>query len=64
MKQRMSWTTKTNRALVCESLEQADMIARAMLGHKKAIYAKYEYSSSEHGFVIFNEAGTKMIADR
>jgi hypothetical protein len=62
--QRMSWTTKTRRALICETIADADLKARVMLGHKRALMAHYVWSNSEHGYVIFNEAGTKMIADR
>ena len=64
--QRMSWTTKLPRALVCETVEQADMLARAFLGHKRATFAKLTYVTSQYGsgWVIYNEAGTKMVADR
>jgi hypothetical protein len=67
-KQRMSWTTKLHRALACETVEEADMMARAMLGHARAIHAKLTYvCSRQHhtiGWVIYNETGSKMIADR
>jgi hypothetical protein len=61
---RRSWTTKPDKALVCESLEQADLLARAMLPLDQYRHMHLTYAHSQGGFVIFNEAGTKMVADR
>jgi len=61
---RMSWTTKSHRALVCETLDEANRVARRMLGFRRAIDSPFLYVSSQGGYVIYNEAGTKIIADR
>lgn len=63
-RQRRSWTTKTEKALVCETLELANVQACASLGFKRGSACHLVWSSSQHGYVIYNEAGTKMIADR
>jgi len=39
------------------------MYASALLGPKRALSALIFDSQSQRGFVIFNETGTKMIAD-
>jgi hypothetical protein len=65
--QRRSWTTKTRNALVLETKELAEVYAHAKLGGAmRALKVGYStiYSSSERGWVIYNQAGTKMIADR
>lgn len=61
---RTSWTTKPPRALTCETIEQAYQIARSLLGAKRALDCHYTWVGSQGGYVIYNEPGTKMIADR
>ncbi len=61
---RTSWTTKPAKALTCETIEQANQIAIALHGLHKSIMFHIVWSGSQHGYVVYNEAGTKMIADR
>jgi hypothetical protein len=63
---RRSWTTKPDKALVAETIEKAEMLARSLLPWKivRRLAYKLTYSSRQHGWVIHNEDGTKMIADR
>jgi hypothetical protein len=64
MRSRRSWTTKPAKALTVETMERAWDLAVAFLGRKVAIRCHIQWSPSQGGYVIFNEAGTKMIADR
>jgi hypothetical protein len=60
---RTSWTTKPDRALVCETIEKANQIARMLLGPRRALDCHFLYVSRQGGYVIHNEPGTKMLAD-
>lgn len=59
---RRSWTTKVERALVGETLQQADGLARALLGGRAVYHLTWCHAAG--GYVIHNEAGSKMLADR
>ena len=61
---RMSWTTKFNKALVLPTIEAANDAARSMLGSPRYLDCHLQWVSSQHGWVIYNLEGTKMIADR
>ncbi len=61
---RTSWTTKPPMALTCETMEEANRIAIALHGLHKSIMFHIVWSGSQGGYVVYNEAGTKMIADR
>jgi len=64
MKKRYTWTTKVERALVLDTPEVALWQAKNLLGFKAALFSRLVYAHSQGGWVIYNEAGTKMVTDR
>lgn len=58
------WTTKHAKAAIFDTELEAQQFVRSLMGHHKTLGYTVGWSSSQHGYVIHNAAGTRMLAVR